>query len=348
MAWSEPSWWYGDGPHWQAAVLRPVASVYGSVVVRRFKSGPMYRSRLPVICIGNFTAGGTGKTPLSVAAADIVRGLGYDPLMLSRGYGGAMDGPACVDPAVHTATDTGDEPLLLARTAPTVIAADRRAGAQFIERTGPSNAVIIMDDGLQNPSLAKDLTIAVIDGGRGLGNGAVIPAGPLRAPMPFQLQRTNAMLIMGEASTRTREQLSDLQTLWHGQVFRARTGAAGDTAWLRGAKVVAFAGIANPQRFFTTLEGLGARVAERIVFPDHHVFNDADAANLLAAADKHGTALVTTEKDRVRIIGLRGALAELRTRVKSLAIKLTFDDDDCERLTGLITTALQIKKSERS
>jgi tetraacyldisaccharide 4'-kinase len=346
VAWREPSWWYGDSPHWQAAVLTPVAAIYGSVAERRFKRVTPYRSRLPVICVGNFTAGGTGKTPLSLVMADIVRGLWREPWMLSRGYGGALDGPVRVDAAVHTAADCGDEPLLLARNSSTVIAADRRAGAEFIERSAPSNAVIIMDDGLQNPSLAKVLTIAVLDGGRGLGNGAVIPSGPLRAPMPFQLQRANAMLIMGEASTRTGKQLSDLQMLWHGQVFRAHTAAAGDTAWLRGAKVVAFAGIANPARFFTTLEGLGAHVTERVVFPDHHTFNEADAAKLLATADKHGAALVTTEKDMVRLSGKREAVAELGARAKCLPITLAFDGIDRERLTELITTVLQTQKAE--
>ncbi len=347
MAWREPSWWYSEGPHWQAAALKPVAAIYGSVVRRRYKQSAMYRSRLPVICVGNFTAGGTGKTPLARAVAEIVRGLGREPWMLSRGYGGALEGPVRVDPAVDAASDCGDEPLLLARTAATVIAADRRAGAAFIERAAPANAIIIMDDGMQNPSLAKDLTIAVIDGGRGLGNGAVIPAGPLRAPMPFQLQCANAMVIMGEASPRTRQQLSDLQDQWHGQVFRSSATPAGDTGWLRGAKVVAFAGIANPKRFFSTLDGLGAVFSERIEFPDHHAFSDAEAASLLATANKHGAALVTTEKDIVRLTGKRGAIAELGTRVKSLAITLAFDGDDRERLTELIKTALYIHKSDR-
>ena len=206
MAQSEPSWWYAGGATWQRNLLRPVASLYGRIAAARYSATTPERAARPVICVGNFTAGGTGKTPMSLLIADLVEQNGGAPWFLSRGYGGRLDGQERVDPARHTAAEVGDEPLLLAARAPTVTSRDRRLGAEFIARQAPANAVIIMDDGLQNPALAKDLTIAVVDAARGLGNGAVIPAGPLRAPHAFQLARTDLMVFNGTSGTRARDQ----------------------------------------------------------------------------------------------------------------------------------------------
>ncbi|MEQ1652920.1 MAG: tetraacyldisaccharide 4'-kinase, partial [Hyphomicrobium sp.] len=246
MARSEPSWWYAAQPGWQQRVLAPVATIYGAIAESRFKRTTPYRAGRPVICVGNFTAGGTGKTPMSLLVADIVRNQGFKPWFLSRGYGGRLDGQERVDPTRHSAAEVGDEPLLLAANAPTVISRDRRLGAEFIARQAPKNAVIIMDDGLQNPSIAKDLTIAVIDGARGFGNGAVIPAGPLRAPLDAQLTRTDVIIINGQNSETARQHLAGVTAAETVETLTAQPVATGDTAWLRGQRVVAYAGIANP------------------------------------------------------------------------------------------------------
>src|SRR5262245_23932686 len=189
----EPPFWWRD-PGIEARLLSPVAAVYGAVAARRL-GGAGQRAGVPVVCIGNPTVGGAGKTPLAIAVARMLAGAGERPVMLSRGYGGSERGPVRVDPARHGAAEVGDEPLLLARVAPTIVAADRVAGAAVARAAGAS--VIVMDDGFQNPSLAKDFSVLVVDGRRGIGNGRVIPAGPLRAPLGAQLDRAHAIVVVG-------------------------------------------------------------------------------------------------------------------------------------------------------
>lgn len=323
----EPSWWY-SGASWQRAALRPVAALYRRIAEGRFKAAVPHRSTLPVICVGNFTAGGTGKTPMALAVADLVSEAGGAPWFLSRGYGGRLDGQERVDPGTHTAAEVGDEPLLLANRAPTVISRDRALGAEFIARHAPADAVIIMDDGLQNPSLAKDLTIALVDGGRGIGNGAVIPAGPLRASLPFQLARTDIIVFAGRESGAARRQIEP-RTADHAIALLSAEALPRDsTAWLQGRKVVAFAGIANPQRFFSLVGRLGADVVEAIAFADHATLTEADAERLLAAAQRADAALLTTEKDFVRLAGLDGARVRVRESARTLPIALSFGPED--------------------
>ncbi|MGE0857147.1 MAG: tetraacyldisaccharide 4'-kinase, partial [Hyphomicrobiaceae bacterium] len=195
MPLEEPSWWYEDETTATARMLMPLARLYARAALRRLDHAQPYRSRLPVICIGNFTAGGTGKTPLTLHVARHLVHLGEQPAILTRGYGGKVSGAHWIDADRDRADVTGDEPLLLARAAPTLISRDRRAGAIAIEASGRDVSVIVMDDGLQNPALTKDLTIAIVDGTRGVGNGLVIPAGPLRAPLDRQLALADAILV---------------------------------------------------------------------------------------------------------------------------------------------------------
>jgi len=178
-----------------ATLLQPVAALYGWAATALYWRATPYRSRLPVICVGNFTVGGTGKTPLVLYLCERLKAAGHEPVAFTRGYGGRLSGPYWVNAKSDVARDVGDEALLLAKAVPTLVARDRRAGAQAIE-TGPhSVTVIVMDDGLQNPGLAKDLALAVVDGSVGLGNGRVMPAGPLRAPLAFQLELTDAIVV---------------------------------------------------------------------------------------------------------------------------------------------------------
>lgn len=270
-----------------------------------------YRSRLPVICIGNPTAGGGGKTPAAIAVAKLLIALGEKPVFLSRGHGGTLAGPHLVDPKKDTAAEVGDEPLLLSRVAPAVISVRRDAGARFAE--GIDASIIVMDDGFQNPQLVKDLSILAVDREAGTGNGRVIPAGPLRAPLAGQLDRAQALLLTGEGTSG-----ADLvrQAAARGlRILEGKLVAAPKSPPVKGKRVVAFAGIARPGKFFDSLSRAGAKLADRFAFPDHHGFTGADCERLLQAASRHKATLVTTEKDFVRIADKRLARAAVKMPV---------------------------------
>jgi tetraacyldisaccharide 4'-kinase len=336
----EPRWWYGAPPDdRRARLLAPLGHAYGWAVERRFRRATPVRGRLPVVCVGNFTAGGTGKTPFAILIAEELARAGAAPVFLTRGYGGREAGPRFVDAARDGVREVGDEPLLLARAAPTVVARDRRAGLALIEGGERPADVVVMDDGLQNPHVAKDLAIAVVDGVRGVGNGEVIPAGPLRAALEFQLGLVDAILVNGgtSASPGGADVLHGLRRGFPGPVLAAEPRPSGDTAWLSGAAVAAYAGIGNPGRFFALLESLGARLALTRVFRDHHAFSDRDADALLRAAAAASAVLVTTEKDLVRLRDAAGPRAELAARSRALPIRLHLEDRDMGRLRGLLT-----------
>jgi tetraacyldisaccharide 4'-kinase len=341
----EPRWWYepaGDGVGDLA--LGALGRLMSAVAELRYKSRKPYRSRLPVICIGNFTAGGTGKTPLALLAIELLQSRGELPVCLSRGYGGKKRGPAWVDKRVDSARTVGDEPMLLAANAPVLVSRDREAGAKAIESATIAATAILMDDGLQNPGLEKDLSIAVVDGVRGLGNGRVIPAGPMRASLEFQLGLVDCIVVNGERDPDEEGHetvLDRFKRIFPGPVLLARPEPVGDVSWLAGARVLAFAGIGNPRRFFSLLEKNGAKVVETARFPDHHVFTEADAKDLLHKAAATGAALITTEKDLERLDGMDGARAELRSRTRALPIRLAMDERDRVRLIGLLEGAVK-------
>ncbi len=338
----EPAWWYDASRQWPAHILAPFGTLYGRFAKLRLERARPYMPRVPVLCVGNFTAGGTGKTPMAIALAHLVRDLGREPVFLSRGYGGRLRGPEIVDFKRHTHIDTGDEPLLLARVAPAVVARDRRKGAELIERTFGPKAVIIMDDGLQNPALKKDFSIAIVDGKRAFGNGLCIPAGPLRAPLGFQAGLVQAIAINGAADGGDAGSLSaPMAKLFAGAIINTHVAPERDIAWLKNKKLVAFAGIANPERFFALVEAHGGKIAERHTFPDHHSFTDADANRLTTAADAHGALLVTTEKDFVRLRGGGAAMRTLAERTRTLPVSLIFDGNARSELAGLVAAAIQ-------
>lgn len=335
----EPDWWYAPETRWTARLLTPVAALWGAVAVRRLAQAPEFRSALPVVCIGNFTAGGTGKTPLALLIAGALSERGLHPVFLTRGYGSDARQPRLVDAARHTARDVGDEALLLARAGPVMVAADRAKGARAIAAADLDADVIIMDDGLQNPSLAKDLTIAVVDGRRGFGNGRVIPAGPLRAPLAVQLGLADVVVVNGTADEREAVR-RHIAAGFSGPVLSAEPQAAGDVAWLAGARVLAYSGIGHPQRFHRLLERLGAKLVAERSFPDHHDFTDADAEALLAEAAVSKSRLITTEKDLVRLAGHAGARGRLMSATRPLPIALRFAGDGATVLMDRITTAI--------
>jgi tetraacyldisaccharide 4'-kinase len=316
----EPSFWWRE-PGIAARALAPLAAIYGAVAGARLsRSGR--RAGVPVVCIGNPTVGGAGKTPAALAVAAILAAAGERPVFLSRGYGGTLAGPVQVDPARHRAHDVGDEPLLLARTAPAIVARRRGEGASMAVAIGAS--VIVMDDGFQNPSLAKDFAVLVVDGRRALGNGRIIPAGPLRAPLAAQLARADALVVVG-TSPRAAGVAADARAR-NVALFHARLQPdAGVVAALAGARVLAFAGIGDPQKFFATLAEAGVTVAAARSFPDHHRFTRAQAQALCEEADRARLTLVTTEKDLVRLTGDEAA-APLAAHARALPVALELDD----------------------
>ncbi|MEO0618357.1 MAG: tetraacyldisaccharide 4'-kinase [Pseudomonadota bacterium] len=338
-----PAWWYpeGNGTGIQrviAQMLRPFGSLYSGVTAHRMARNADYSPSIPVICIGNFTAGGTGKTPLALALAEMLQASGHRVAFLSRGYGGKTFGPYDVDIARDTADRVGDEPLLLARQAPTTIARDRTAGAKQIERTGAD--VIIMDDGLQNPTLSKSLTFAVIDGARGLGNGLSIPAGPLRATLEDQLAHVDAIVINGQPAT-------TLPPLGSKVVLHGEIAATADALALADLPLLAFAGIGNPDRFAETLGQLSTNIQDLRTFPDHYPYSDADAERLLEAARHSASQLVTTRKDWVRLTGAPRESARARLQAAALPIDVAFRfaNNDAQKLTAMFELALTSERN---
>jgi tetraacyldisaccharide 4'-kinase len=304
-----------------SGLLSPLAAAYGAVAARRM-ARPGRAAGIPVVCLGNLTLGGAGKTPSAMAVARMLDAAGRRPFLLSRGYGGRMRGPLRVDAAVHRAADVGDEPLLLARVAPTIVARDRAAGAQAARDAGARS--IVMDDGFQNPAVAKDLSIVVVDAVRGIGNGLVFPAGPLRAPLDDQLAHAHALLVIGTGSGGIRVVAAARGRglpVFHGRL--EPDGAA--LAPLRGRKVLAFAGIGDPDKFFATLAAAGIQVAARQVFPDHHRFRIDEAREIIARAERELLVPVTTEKDLVRLSGA-DELAPLAGVVRVLPVALVVDE----------------------
>jgi len=302
-----PAFWYKGGA--LGTLLSPVGKLYAELARRDYAKLVPQKAPVPVICVGNLVAGGAGKTPVALALAEFLPGANY----LSRGYGGSLAGPMLVDPHRHGYAQVGDEPLLLAEAAPCWVSKDRLAGARAAAAHGAR--CLIMDDGFQNPSLIKDLSLLVIDGAVGFGNGHCIPAGPLREPVERGLARADAIILLGEDETGLLPRLHGLP------VLRAVLEPEVEAETLRGETVVAFAGIGRPAKFFDSLEALGARLVGAYSFADHHPYHPNEIAELLVEADKLGAALVTTTKDYVRVP------LQQRDKVGVLRITVTWQDE---------------------
>ena len=312
----EPAFWWREAGL-MTAVLSPLSAAYGAIAAARMERDGA-RAPVPVICIGNFTLGGGGKTPTAIAIARMLADAGHKPMLLSHGYGGEIVGPLSVDLQLHHAAQVGDEALLLARAASTIVSRDRVAGANAAAAAGAT--VIVMDDGMQNGSLAKDLTIAVVDGRRGIGNAHVFPAGPLRAPLSVQWERIDALLVIGErigSAALVAKAVARGLPVFHGQL----EPDAAAVAALAGQKVLAFAGIGDPEKFFATLDAAGIAAPVRKAFPDHHRYTGEEAAELLMQAEHQGLGLLTTEKDLARVRGEPG-LTALVSRSRVLPVSL--------------------------
>jgi tetraacyldisaccharide 4'-kinase len=326
----EPAFWYRPASLW-SLLLAPVGALYGAIAAQRLANSG-FDVGIPVLCVGNYHVGGAGKTPATLALASLLRDMSETPVVLSRGYGGELRGPVNVDPQRHSAADVGDEPLMMARTLPVVVARDRIGGAAMARSRNAS--VILMDDGFQNPAIAKDASLIVIDGERGVGNGRVFPAGPLRAPLPPQLARTDALIIVGSGAAAG--QAAAAIAAKGLPVLRAHlVPDDAVVAALRGKRVLAFAGIGDPSRFFATLRNSGIEVTAQRAFADHHRYSQSEIEALLAEAASHGLTAVTTEKDVARLGAARSKA------ITAFPVTMKFEDRAALRkfLTDRLGTA---------
>jgi tetraacyldisaccharide 4'-kinase len=292
-----PEFWQAGAGGLSSALLTPAAWLYAAgASLRRACTAP-WRAPVPVICVGNLVAGGAGKTPIALdLGTRLVEGA-MAAHFLTRGYGGKISGPHRVDPEHDQAADVGDEPLLLARAAPTWVARDRAAGARAACAAGAS--AIVMDDGFQNPGLIQDLSFLVVDGAYGFGNGRLLPAGPLRESTAAGLGRASALVMLGDDETGLLAQIANMPK--PPPVLRARAVAGPEAMVLAGEPMVAFAGIGRPEKFFDTLRNLGCPLKGSKAFADHHPYTLAELDELRAQAKALDAQLLTTTKDWIRI-----------------------------------------------
>lgn len=312
-----PGFWSRPRRGWQSWFLAPLARLYAAATARRLRRGAPYRARVPVICVGNLSAGGTGKTPTAIALAQRAEARGRHPVIVSRGHGGSETGPVRVDETRHDAAMVGDEPLLMAAFAQVVVGRDRAAAVRMAENAGAG--VIIMDDGFQNPAVAKDLSIVVVDAGVGFGNGAVIPAGPLREPAAVGLARADAVLSIGPGPAQDR--FAAMSGPFPVPLLTASLRPLPTGLPLRGLRALAFAGIGRPGKFFDTLSAEGVELVRTVALGDHQPLTPGLMTRLRTEAKARGLQLITTEKDATRLP------QAFRREVMTVPVRLEFDDE---------------------
>lgn len=311
-----PGFWHRPAGVW-ARVLSPLGAIYGFATARRLAAGQPEKLGVPVICVGNINAGGTGKTPTVIALAERLLARGLSPHVVSRGYGGSLEGPVRVNEQTHIAEQVGDEPLLISAFCPVWVAKDRLSGARDAITAGAD--VILLDDGFQNPAIFKDISIVVVDAVQGFGNGYVLPAGPLREPVTVGLSRADLVLSIGLDKAQ-----NSFTSKWGGKIQSPHISGRLEPLetgmdW-SGSRVFAFAGIGNPEKFFATLRGLGAEVVKSEPLEDHQPLSQSLMARLQAEAKGLNAQLVTTEKDAMRLP------SELRASVMTVPVRLVIQN----------------------
>jgi tetraacyldisaccharide 4'-kinase len=314
-----PPFWWKQGTDLRALALYPFSLVYAAVARRRLLNAPRQRFDLPVLCVGNLTVGGSGKTPVAIALAKAAKRMRRTPGFLSRGHGGTVTQPQLVDPHHDIARHVGDEPMLLARHAITAVTPDRAAGAALLAAEGCD--FIIMDDGFQSQRIRIDYALIVVDSRRGIGNGFVIPAGPMRGGLVDQMRYCDGVLKMGQGPNAERVIRHAAKA---GRPFFEADIVAKPLPEIEGRRCLAFAGIGDPHKFFETVAQLGGEVVLSRSFADHHAYNDFDAQELVSSADAQGLELVTTAKDAVRLEHGSQAMKALRDRVRIVEVEATF------------------------
>jgi tetraacyldisaccharide 4'-kinase len=327
-----PAFWYDaqkPSSKWAARLLAPAGKIYGWAARKRFDFYFPVPMAKPVICVGNLVAGGAGKTPVVESLVPLMQEAGYNPHILTRGYGGEERGPLQVSPGRDTPADVGDEALLLVETAPTWVSKSRPLGAQAAIDTGAT--LIIMDDGFQNPAIFKDFALLVADGSSGFGNGRIIPAGPLREEIAFGLSRADAVAVVGEDTANVAQTLKKHADI---PVFAAQLKPVAGNPDVAGKQVFAFAGIGRPEKFKETLVAAGAQLEGWGSFPDHFTYVEEDLKELVSAAEARGAMIVTTAKDYVRLP------PKLKEKVKKFCVRLEWSDPAA--LSRLIVSTLQL------
>lgn len=333
---AEPSFWQMRR-HPLSLALTPLAWLYGGLEAARRRLTHAQHPGKPVICVGNLTAGGAGKTPTVRWLAEKIAAQGHQPAILSRGYGGSEKGPLKVDRQTHHAAHVGDEPLMLAADWPVYIGADRMQSLRLAVQDGAG--VLIKDDGFQNPSLAHHFNLIVVDGASGLGNQRLLPAGPMRQPLSVALEKLDALLVIGEARHHSLAFLMDAVEAFGKPVFHGRVQATGHGS----GKVHGFCGIARPQKFQASLVAQGYKIDGFTSFADHHDFTEAEAAILLA----HDKPLITTEKDMARLQGAPADSARARLAAEAAVLPIVFEIDDEAALLAAISRAIADGQANR-
>jgi tetraacyldisaccharide 4'-kinase len=341
MVGTAPAFWWRP-PDWRAWALWPVAAAYGAVARHLLLQARREKVGAPVLCVGNFTVGGAGKTPVAIALAAAARRAGMTPGILSRGHGGMLGEARLVDVGRDSATTVGDEPLLLAAHANVAVTPDRAAGARLLIGSGCD--FLIMDDGFQSARIHMDLAVLLVDARRGLGNGHLLPGGPLRAPVIDQLSRADAVLKMGEGAA--------ADVVMHSAahagkpVFHARARPR-PAAGIAGGKFLAFAGIGDPKKFFDSVAEAGGTVVERRAFPDHHLYRDEELDGLQSMARRAGLALITTAKDAARLRHGSAAARAMLENAEILEIETLFEPADLpDRLIAQTLQAFEARRGD--
>lgn len=333
---AEPSFWQMRH-HPLSLALTPLAWLYGGLEATRRRLTHAQHPGKPVICVGNLTAGGAGKTPTVRWLAEKIAAQGHQPAILSRGYGGSEKGPLKVDRQTHHATHVGDEPLMLAADWPVYIGADRMQSLRLAVQDGAD--VLIKDDGFQNPSLAHHFNLIVVDGASGLGNQRLLPSGPMRQPLSVALERLDALLVIGEARHHSLAFLMDAVEAFGKPIFHGRVQATGHGS----GKVHGFCGIARPQKFQASLVAQGYEIDGFTSFADHHDFTEAEAATLLA----HDKPLITTEKDMARLQGAPADSARARLAAEAAVLPIALEIADEAALLAAISRAITDGQANR-